>query len=413
MICPKCGEISNGGKWCARCGARLEIDDVAHISNLNSECGTSDDYQTPEPQSPDNSYQYSTEQGYPSRNSYDGYESENSSAKKLKIVLAVLCPIMAVLVILAFLAAFGVINFGSSKEAEIPSDAQQTSQESSIELLRRQAMNHIKIGDYIEAEKALKSLLELDPYNDEIAVLCKIVFNYNQALEAVKNKNIADARNYFDKIPAEYMDYDISADVDKLEGQIEDYESAYTTFSDIKNYMENGKYDEAEMAIGILDESRLSDSDAALLNGYIDTIEKEKAEKENKKNDDRDESDFGSQQSASITESYASSLINSYCAAYVSAVNAGDFSIVAPYLAGDMYATQKKMVESCAKDGITMDFDYFSLNSLQKSADNKWKAKVSEGETIYYADGSAKSKSYTWTYTIEYMNSRYYLTKIE
>ena len=28
MICPKCGEYVSEGKWCSRCGARLELDDI-------------------------------------------------------------------------------------------------------------------------------------------------------------------------------------------------------------------------------------------------------------------------------------------------------------------------------------------------------------------------------------------------
>jgi len=405
MICPKCGEYVSEGKWCSRCGTRLELDDIT----INTGVAFSDDYYDNKDENSNSTRSY-----YGEKTEDKDYGNHGKKQGGIRIALAILCPVVVILIIFSALLASGVIDFDKSEDKEVVSDAEEIKAKTEYDAILKRAMNSLKIGDYEASEDELKKLMELDPYDDDVAVLCKIVFNYNRALDAFKDEDISSARDYFDKIPIEYLDYVMSADIKKLENQIEDWEYAYAAFAEIQSYMANEEYGDAEEAMLLLDESCLSESDAKKLNEYMEIIEKKnKEKKEDKKDYDEEDTKEGEKSSLSLGTEYAESLISSYCAAYVAAVNSGDFSLLSQYITGDLYDSQKKMVESCVKDGTTMNLDYVKLKSLKEVSSKKWTASVSEGETMYYADGSSKSKAFSWVYTIEYINGRYYLTKIE
>ncbi len=109
----------------------------------------------------------------------------------------------------------------------------------------------------------------------------------------------------------------------------------------------------------------------------------------------------------------AENVLRRYCKAYVNAVNTGDFSVVAPYIKGNFYNSQYNMVSSLHSQGVGERFDFLNVHSVQKAGDTKWKVRVSEGETIFYPSGKETSKTYSWLYTIEYIDGEYYPTNIE
>ena len=99
----------------------------------------------------------------------------------------------------------------------------------------------------------------------------------------------------------------------------------------------------------------------------------------------------------------------------VKAINENNFDLVVPYIYKDskMYADQKKLVEKCVSQGIKEEFNSFELVSLTKSLDTVWQAEVKESETVIKANGDREVKNFKWTYTIEYIDSEFYLTNIK
>ena len=202
------------------------------------------------------------------------------------------------------------------------------------------------------------------------------------------------------------MDYSIRTDVENLEDEINSFETAYITFEDVQNFMRDGEYESALEAIDLIDDSYLEDSDAMLISEYRTQIKQYLKKEEEKQKEKENEA-------GKLSFDLAEILITEYCEDYVRAINSKDFSVVAKHISGQLYNDQKKQVQSCIDSGLTQSLDYVELNDVHKISDTKWKADVSEGETIYYADGSSEAKKFNWTYTIEYIDSAFYLTKIE
>lgn len=420
MICPNCKNESNGARWCPHCGLQLEIDDAANVifgqreqqENEPAQADAVTHEEVPSASAPQTGYtedystDYSADYSSPPGSygtDYAAPEEEEPSNKKLKIILAIICPITAVVLIFVILAISGVIDFGKTEEV-VETQENVVLEDEDSETLMKTAMNQLKIGDYEEAETVFKAVMEIDPDNEEATVLCQIVYNYNRALKKIQSKKYKEARTFLEKIPAEYMDYSIRTDVENLEDEISAFESAYVTFADIKSYMKSGDYEDAQDAIAIIDDSYLEDSDAALLSEYSIQIKQHLKEEEEEKQ---------SKKQNELSEKQAEALITEYCEDYVRAINNKDFSIVSKHISGQLYTQQKKQVQSCIDKGITEGLDKVELKTLHQISDTKWKAEVSEAETIYYADGTSESKSFEWTYTIEYIDSAFYLTKIE
>ena len=380
MICPGCKKESNGEKWCKNCGLQLETE-VAIDVGASSAKTTYDFGIVPE----DN---------HSTRSSDDGIHPG------LKVALAVLIPIIVIAVVFSLLYFTGVIKFGDSKpKKDEPSVVLEN--EDTAKLLKT-GMNHLEIGDYEEAETVFKVIMESDPENEETVILCRILHNYNRAVKRIENKDYEDARTYFEKIPLEYTDYAIADDVEGLDSEIKHFERTYEIFEKVRDLMSSGDFENAEKTIELIDKSCLKTADAELLERYCDEIdefvrEKEESEKE--------------VISLGVTE--AEEIIRRFCIKYVEAVNNGDFEHVSQYIKGNLYNTQKNMVDSLYSQGITEDFDFLTVKSVQKIKDNMWKVKVSEGETIYYPDGEVSKKTYAWTYTVEFIEPNFYLTNIE
>ena len=395
MICPNCKNESNGARWCPQCGIQLEIDDAANAIYSNDEPKDTSDRRF-DTMSVPREFIAADEQ----------YEAQDmhSTDKKLKITLAIICPIAAIVLVLVILTISGVIKSGD-KKVSAPEENVVLENEDA-ETLMKTGMNQLKIGDYEEAETVFKAVMEIDPDNEEATVLCQIVYNYNRALKKIQSKKYKEARALFDKIPIEYMDYSIRTDVENLEDEINSFETAYITFEDVQNFMRDGEYESALEAIDLIDDSYLEDTDAALISEYRTQIKQYLKKEEEKQKEKENES-------GKLSFDLAEILITEYCEDYVRAINSKDFSVVAKHISGQLYNDQKKQVQSCIDSGITQSLDYVELNDVHKISDTKWKADVSEGETIYYADGTSEAKQFNWTYTIEYIDSAFYLTKIE
>ena len=395
MICPNCKNESNGARWCPQCGIQLEIDDAANAI-----------YSNDEPK--DNTESRFDTMSVPREfiGADEQYEAKDmpSTDKKLKITLAIICPIAAIVLIFVILTISGVIKSGG-KKVSAPEENVVLENEDA-ETLMKTGMNQLKIGDYEEAETVFKAVMEIDPDNEEATVLCQIVYNYNRALKKIQGKKYKEARALFDKIPIEYMDYSIRTDVENLEDEINSFETAYITFEDVQNFMRDGEYESALEAIDLIDDSYLEDSDAMLISEYRTQIKQYLTKEEEKQKEKENEA-------GKLSFDLAEILVTEYCEDYVRAINSKDFSVVAKHISGQLYNDQKKQVQSCIDSGITQSLDYVELNDVHKISDTKWKADVSEGETIYYADGSSEAKKFNWTYTIEYIDSAFYLTKIE
>ena len=314
-----------------------------------------------------------------------------------KIALAILIPASVIILTFVLLLASGAISFDKK---EIKEEAESVVLEKEdTKMLMKTGMNHLKIGDYEEAETVFKVIMETEPDNEEVVTLCQIMHNYNRAIKRIHSKDYEDARSYFDKIPLEYMDYDIADDVEKLESEIERFERAYEIFEKVRELMSSSDFENAQKTIDLIDKTCLKSADLEMIESYREEIEKFiRDEKEEK---------------VVLSDEKAGDIIRRFCMAYVDAVNAGDFSLVSPYIRGELYNTQKDMVASLHSQGITERFDFLTVQSVQKVTDTLWKVNVSEGETIFYPDAQESEKTYAWVYTVEYIDSDFYLTNIE
>lgn len=386
MICPKCKKESDGGKWCSNCGIRLETEVNITGNSFGNKAGNSDSKE---------GFSYVS-----SDFSQGNQPSKKGMSNSLKITLAILIPVLAVIIVVTLLYATGVLDFGKN-EPDPGKDSVVLENEDTQNLIKR-GMNHLKIGDYEEAETVFKVVIETDPENEEIVTLCQILHNYNRGMNRIRSKDYEGARSYYDKIPSDYTEYEIAPDVESLKSEIERYEIANNTFERVKELMSSSDYENAAKTIELIDETCLAFADTKLLEEYKEEIESfirdEKKRKETQ---------------VKLDEKTAENIIRRFCSAYVDAVNAGDFSLVSPYIKGDLYDMQKNMVTSLHSQGITEEFNFLTVQSVNKIGENIWKVNVTEGETIFYPDGTKSEKTYTWTYTIEYVDSIFYLTNIE
>ena len=388
MICPKCKKESNGTKWCPWCGIQLETDVMESVNSIPSR----NDYKVSE-------YEEKPMHNY--ENTGNNHNNTKSGTMKsgTKIFLAILIPVIAVAIIFAGLVFGGIIDLKKAEETG-SKDSIVLEDEDTKKLLKT-GMNHLKIGDYEEAETVFKVLMETEPENEEYVIICQIIHNYNRSEKRIQSKDYEGARSYFEKIPLDYMDYDIKDDVDKLESEIKRFETAYEIFSKVKEYMSSSDYENAKKTMNLIDRSCMKPADLEILDDYEYEIEEFSGDS----SEDLSKYDLSLQKAGEI--------IRNYCLKYVEAVNSGDFSIVSSVLKGNLYNTQRGMVSSLYSQGIKEQFDFLTVISVQKINDTKWNVKVSEGETVFYPDGEESSKTYSWVYTVEYADGAYYLTDIK
>ena len=141
MICPKCGEYVSEGKWCSRCGARLELDDIT----IDTGAAFSDDYYSNNDENSNSPRSY-----YGEKTEDKDYGNHGKKQGGIRIALAILCPVVVILIIFSALLASGVIDFDKSEDKEVVSDAEEIKAKTEYDAILKSAMNSLKIGDYEE-----------------------------------------------------------------------------------------------------------------------------------------------------------------------------------------------------------------------------------------------------------------------
>ena len=280
-------------------------------------------------------------------------------------------------------------------------------------------------GEYEEAEDLYYELSELTE-DKEAEDLYEILYNYNCAVKKLNNGDYKSALNFYEKIPGSYVKYSISSDIDSLYSNIKTAQNASLTLTEIETCIYNKDAEGARKLINGINKKYLSADDLQKLETLTKEVdeleEKLKAEKEEEERKRLEEEERKKLEEENKPSGYghlktqdAQNLIYNYCYNLVSAINNYDFSIVSPYIysGSSLYTKQQALIESCKNQGITQSFDYVNLNSLTKINDTKWEAKVTEQETIYYADETTKVKTFNWTYTIEYINGQFFMTGIK
>ncbi len=396
MICPNCKKESNGAKWCPECGLQLEIDDVYVSTFEKKENGDTQKLRPISANDTPNNILHSKD----SAEKEEDYKKNGQvSDKSFKILLISIASVAILVVLTIILILSGVLGPKKSTDA-LPQNELVLEKEDG-ESLFKTGMEKLDIGDYEEAETVFEAVLETDYENDEAKLIYDIVYNYNRAMKKIQSKKFEEARELFDNIPINYIDYAIKMDVEKLDDEISEFETAYESFAEVQRCMEDADYKEALKAIEIIDKSYLTDADSVTLEEYSAEINQYLKDMENEEISD------------DMTKKKAEIIITEYCEDMVMAINSRDFSVVEKHISGQLYNDQKKLVQNCIDNLITESFDALVIKEVHPISDTKWKVDVAEGETLYYSDGSKESKTFDWTYTIEYIDSKYYLTKIE
>jgi len=404
MICPNCKTESFGAKWCPECGLRLELDDITNTDFINPEKG---DTQKLRPITTQNDESYKTVPPASARKS-TGKSTANYEKKASHFTdrgfnyWLIAIGVVSVLIVLFVIFRFvGIIP--TADDPKMPASGEEVvlEKEDSSKIIKT-GLDELKLGNYDEAETVFKAVLETDPDNDEADTIYKIVYNYNRALKKIQSAKYTEAREFFDKIPLEYENYSIKTDVENLDDEISSFESAYESFNKVQQHMAAAMYEDALNTISLIDKNFLSGADAEMLGEYTDEIEKffEEQEKKDKSDDD-------------MSVKKAEIIITTYCEDLVMAVNSRDFSIVEKHMSGQLYNDQKKFVQSSIDNSLTQSFDKLEIKAVYPVSDTKWKIGVSESETTYYPDGTQKPETRNLTYTIEYIDSEYYLTAVE
>lgn len=375
--CPICKSKADG-KVCSNCGAVLELDESYQLNPYDKQKTSriNRDAVTPAPKREQSSHKKPAGKVPDKRN------------VPQKVIYAALCVIF--IIIVGLIIAINNVSSDIEKQKELDIKTAAT------ESLMAKGEKHLKSGNYEDAEKTYKEIMETSD-NKEAQTLYKILYNYNMALRKLDDYNFESAERFFEKIPKEYEDYEIADDVVYLSDEIARFRSAYEIFESVENFFNDDNISGAKAAIEILDEDALSKENKERLKEI-----KEKIEKKEKT-------------AITLSEHDAEDLLRLYCDAMVKAINENNFDLVVPYIYKDskMYADQKKLVEKCVSQGIKEEFNSFELVSLTKSLDTVWQAEVKESETVISANGEREVKNFKWTYTIEYIDSEFYLTNIK
>lgn len=392
MNCPKCGTPARG-KWCENCGTRLEIDENYNLNPYETTTDTPPIKETYPKNSNDN---YRGGNIPRDRSPYDGNEQytedEYENKGKNTALIVALC-VGCVAVVAFIVTAIIFFSWGSDKDVAVDSAAVEDQQ---IQELTKKGEKYMNIGDYESAEGIYRQIIDMTD-DEEAIIVYKILFNYNRAAESIDEQDFEEALKYFNKIPDEYVDYIIFDDIEVLSEEISRYETAYEIFESIEKFMAAKDYDAAKEAIDIIDESALSKEAKEALSQFKKEIE------ENEKPE------------IVLSEHDAENLLMGCCEALEEAVNTKNFDKAAAYMykGSDIYKEQKGLVEHYISQNIRKSFDSFKLISLTKQSDTSWQARVVESETLIYEGDVSESKTYNWTYTIEYIDSSFYLTKVK
>lgn len=106
--------------------------------------------------------------------------------------------------------------------------------------------------------------------------------------------------------------------------------------------------------------------------------------------------------------------VGKYIEHLVEAVNAGDYSIVSPYIlsGSDLEKDQQSLVERLHEAGTTEELVSSEVLSVKEDGDS-WKVDTKEEVTIHYDSGESETNSYEWTYTVVEEDGDYLLSTIE
>nr|WP_289037179.1 zinc-ribbon domain-containing protein [uncultured Allobacillus sp.] len=106
--------------------------------------------------------------------------------------------------------------------------------------------------------------------------------------------------------------------------------------------------------------------------------------------------------------------VGEYVEHLVEAINAGDYSLVSPYIlsGSSLESDQQSLVKRLYEAGTTEELKSFEVLSVEESGDG-WKAKSREEITINYESGESETNTYEWTYTVVEKDGEYFLSKIE
>ncbi len=403
MICPKCKRESIGN-WCVYCGESFDEEKSVQAPEEYAKFDTS-------PLSPigtDTNYRYRDDVAYPGEASdgmYGGeqvnpeeltYYNREEKDNKVKLIAIVTACGCAVLLVIFLLVQFMFPNGSSETEKKEKKASQEETENKEAADLFDKGEKFLKIRDYESAEEIYRELTKITN-DDEALLLHEIVLNYNQALAKRESAEYDEAKRIFDKIPVEYIDYDISEDVEVLSDEIDLGISTYETFDNIKKYMESEDFEAAGQEAEILDVNYLSEN-------HKEEFEKIRAELEKIKEEQKD-----------LTSHEAEDFLMEYCDAMAKAVNNNDFSIVTPYIdrSSQVYTLQKDAVSYCASEGIVKRFDSLRVKDLARRDVKNWDVSVTEIETVIFEDGTEETKTYDRTYTITYSDSDYYITGIK
>jgi len=389
MKCPNCRNESGGQKICPYCGIKLEIDEIISYNYNDTYNADSVEYDE------DDDVEYEYEEDY--------HEQSTFENRSLKIILSIIIGLGILLTVIVTIIKLGYSEKSSVEEAEVPVEETVLEQEN-VESMLKKGKTYLTSGDYESAEAVYKAIIETAPSVNEAEVLYNIVYNYNRAIKKLELNKYEDARELYDNIPLDYMDYPIKDDVEKLDDDIAYYETNAAVFEEIKNYMRDGDYTNAGKSMELLDEDCLTDSESELLAEYkreiSAAIKKTKPEKPDKP------SVSGSVLSADNVDKF----LTSYAEAMVSAINEDDFEIVSDYLSGSMHKRQKDLIDSCVAQGITQEFESLSVRAITMISETVWDVTVSETETIRYGNGTVVSKTFHWIYTVEMIGGNLYVT---
>lgn len=374
QYCPICKNKADG-RVCSNCGAILELQEHYQLNPYDKK-----DESEKTVEFPDVYNTRKTQQTLPQRN-----KSDNSGRKPLVIALCVVISLIIILVITIL-----------SVSSDIKEKNEIAKKEASVEEIRLKGEKYMKSGNYEDAEEIYKNLMDTSD-DEEFAAIYKILYNYNMAIRKLDDYNVESATRFFNKIPREYENYSIADDVGYLSDEIARFQTALEIFESIESFISDDNFSAAKEALEILDEDALSKEHKERLKEIKEDIAKNEKEE------------------IVLSEHDAEDLLRLYCDAMIKAINENNFDIAKPYIfeGSKMYADQKSLVDKCANEGIKEKLNFFELVSLTKKLDTVWEAQVKQSETISYANGENEAKDYRWTYTIEYIDSSFYLTEIK
>lgn len=440
MICPRCRN-NVSGKWCSFCGTKLEDTPYASAPQTPNS-PTSPNY----PNADNNTFRnerYPADNPveeapyYPedSVNPYSGYynESDYNSKGKGKLI-AVVCICVAAVILVGFLL-FNLAFSGNRKNKDPENDigVTQSDSDNKVKTLTQKAEKCMDRGEYEEAEDLYYELSELTD-DKEVQEIYEILYNYNCATDKMNNNDYKSALNFYERIPESYVKYSISSDIDSLYDNIKAAQNASLTLAEIENCIYNEDTEGARRLINTIEREYLTSGEKQRLEDLTEDLEAleekirlEKEEEERKIKEEEERKRLEEEERKRLEEENkpsgyghlksqdAQNLIYNYCYNLVSAINSYDFGIVSPYIysGSSLYTKQQALIESCKNQGITETFNYANLNNLTKINDTMWEAKVNEQETIYYANGTSKVKTFNWTYTIEYIDGQFFMTGIK